>query len=69
LTPRDIFKVLHKYHSELADNTLTYKAVKGTGDAIEGTTVAGTHYIFSFKSTKQWSLYYGKAIKEFERRK
>lgn len=68
MTPPDIFKILHKYHSELANNTLTYKAVKGTSDAIEGTTVAGTHYIFSFKSTKEWSLYYGKAVKNFERR-
>ena len=68
MTPPDIFRVLHKYHSELANNTLTYKAVKGTSDAIEGTTVAGTHYIFSFKNTKEWSLYYGKATKNFERR-
>lgn len=68
MTPPDIFKILHKYHSELANNTLTYKAVKGTSDAIEGTTVAGTHYIFSFKSTKEWSLYYGKATKNLERR-
>lgn len=68
MTPPDIFGILHKYHSELANNTLSYKAVRGTSDAIEGTTVSGTHYIFSFKSTKEWSLYYGKSVKNFERR-
>ena len=68
MTPPDIFKVCKTYHPEIAKNTLNYKEIKGRGNAIEGTLVNKQHYIFVLNGDKGWSLYYGSAVKEFERR-
>lgn len=69
MTPPDIFKALKTYHPEIAKNTLSFIKLKQGGNVIRGTLVNKQTYIFKFNGNNEWTLYYGAAARDFERRK
>lgn len=64
----DIFKLFEINYPDTSKEIVSYGTINGAKDAIKMRDKKGHLYIFQYSGPDRWSLYYGAAAVDFERR-